>query len=178
MDSCFDLVGSRQHGVASYEVFSWLTDIHILTKMVMTSDLKSETQIQLGNVACKTRDKGQLEKSRISCRCRDNVTADRHKLSIWISVGFQFGLYHVVAPVPYVISALHHCLLFCLFLPDEIFYRSCVHRQHFRLRSFASSCFNRIESVKQTRQTLRYETRNSLEPAVPTTHLISTYIYN
>ena len=30
MDSCFDLVGSRQHGVASYEVISWSTDIHIL----------------------------------------------------------------------------------------------------------------------------------------------------
>ena len=44
MDSCFDLVGSRQGGVASYEIFSWSTDIHILTKMVMTSD---ETQIQI-----------------------------------------------------------------------------------------------------------------------------------
>ena len=44
MDSCFDLVGSRQHGVASYEIFSWSADIHILTKMVMTSD---ETQIQI-----------------------------------------------------------------------------------------------------------------------------------
>ena len=40
-----------------------------------------------------------------------------------------------------VVSALHHCLLFCLFLADQIFYRYCVHRQHFRLRSFASSCF-------------------------------------
>ena len=44
MASCFDLVGSRQHGVASYEIFSLSTDIHILTKMVMTSD---ETQIQI-----------------------------------------------------------------------------------------------------------------------------------
>ena len=44
MDSCFDLVGSRQHGVVSYEIFSLSTDIHILTKMVMTSD---ETQIQI-----------------------------------------------------------------------------------------------------------------------------------
>ena len=44
VDSCFDLVGSRQHGVASYEIFSWSADIHILTKMVMTSD---ETQIQI-----------------------------------------------------------------------------------------------------------------------------------
>ena len=25
-DSCFDLVGSRQHSVASYELIGWLTD--------------------------------------------------------------------------------------------------------------------------------------------------------
>ena len=42
----------------------------------MTSD---ETKIQkpnlfrLANVTCKTRDKGQQEKSRISCRCRDII---------------------------------------------------------------------------------------------------------
>ena len=35
---------SLQHGVASYEIFTWSTDIHILTKMVMTSD---GTQIQI-----------------------------------------------------------------------------------------------------------------------------------
>ena len=34
----------RQHGVASYEIFSCSTDIHMLTKMMMTSD---ETQIQI-----------------------------------------------------------------------------------------------------------------------------------
>ena len=44
VDSCFDLVGSLQHGVASYEILSCLTDIHILTKMAITSD---ETQIQI-----------------------------------------------------------------------------------------------------------------------------------
>ena len=44
VDSCFDFVRSHQYGIASYEVFSWSTDIHILTKMVMTSD---ETQIQI-----------------------------------------------------------------------------------------------------------------------------------
>ena len=65
VDSCFDLVRSHQYGIASYEVFSWSTDIHILTKMVTTS---VETQIQT-NVTCKTRDMGQLEKSRISCHC-------------------------------------------------------------------------------------------------------------
>ena len=26
VDSCFDLAGSRQHGVASYELISWSTD--------------------------------------------------------------------------------------------------------------------------------------------------------
>ena len=35
---------------------------------------------------------------------------------------------------------LHHCLLVFLFLADQIFYRSHVDRQHFRLRSFASLC--------------------------------------
>ena len=44
VDSCFDPVRSHQYGIASYEVFSWSTDIHILTKMVMTS---FETQIQI-----------------------------------------------------------------------------------------------------------------------------------
>ena len=38
MDSYFDLVGSHQHGVASYEVISCPTDILILAKMVMTSE--------------------------------------------------------------------------------------------------------------------------------------------
>ena len=46
VDSCFDLVGSLQHGVASCEVFSWSTDIHKThyMQMMMTSD---ETQIQI-----------------------------------------------------------------------------------------------------------------------------------
>ena len=44
VDSGFDPVRSHQYGIANYEVFSWSTDIHTLTKMVMTSD---ETQIQI-----------------------------------------------------------------------------------------------------------------------------------
>ena len=32
VDSCFDLIGSLQHGVASCEVCSWLTEIHKPTK--------------------------------------------------------------------------------------------------------------------------------------------------
>ena len=33
VDSCFDLVRSHQYGIASYEVFSWSTDIHTLTEV-------------------------------------------------------------------------------------------------------------------------------------------------
>ena len=46
VDTCFDLVGPLQHGVASSAVFSWSTDIHKthFMQMVMTSD---ETQIQI-----------------------------------------------------------------------------------------------------------------------------------
>ena len=49
-------------------------------------------------------------------------------------LGFEFGLYHVVVPL----SFQHHCFLVFLFLADQIFYRSYVNRQHFRLQSFAS----------------------------------------
>ena len=79
MDSCFDLVGSRQHGVASYEIFSLSTDVHILTKMVMTTD---ETQIQIlvnwpmSNAKRVTRDNWKNPEL-ISCRCRDKVTVPR-----------------------------------------------------------------------------------------------------
>ena len=41
VDSCFDLVRSHQYGIASYEVFSWSTDIHTLNKMVMKLKSKS-----------------------------------------------------------------------------------------------------------------------------------------
>ena len=45
VDSCFNLVGSRQHGVAGNEVISWSTDhSNPLMQVVMTSD---ETQIQI-----------------------------------------------------------------------------------------------------------------------------------
>ena len=37
---------------------------------------------------------------------------------------------------------MHHCLLIFLFLADQIFYRSYVDKQHFRLQSFASLCPN------------------------------------
>ena len=41
----------------------------------------------------------------------------------------------------YVVSVLHHCFL-VLFLADQIFYRSYVKWQHFRLRPFASLCLS------------------------------------
>ena len=83
IDRCFDLVGSRQHGVASYKVISWSTD-HPYPLNTDGDDLRSNSNpnlCQLANVTCKTRDKGQEEKPKISCRCRDKATADRHKLS-------------------------------------------------------------------------------------------------
>ena len=56
-----------------YEVFSWSTDIHILTKCRWwwpQMKLKSKfLPIGMASVTCETRDKGQYEKSRISC-CR------------------------------------------------------------------------------------------------------------
>ena len=78
VDSCFDLVGSRQHGVASYMKLS------IYSLNADDDDLRGNSNpnlCQLANVTCENADKGQQEKSRISCRCRDKETADRHKLS-------------------------------------------------------------------------------------------------
>ena len=40
------------------------------------------------------------------------------------------------------VSALHHCLLVFQFLADQIFYRSYVSQQHFRLLSFVSLCLD------------------------------------
>ena len=49
VDSCFDLVGSLQHGVASCEVFSWSTDIHKThyMQMVMTFRWNSNPHAKL-----------------------------------------------------------------------------------------------------------------------------------
>ena len=136
MDSCFDLVVSHQHGVASYEVISWSTDIHILTKMVMTSD---ETQIQIFDmdisrpadyfIACYTAlmRPNKVETAVHGCNCW---------LSVWtLSRRCPVNLFTQYQP----------CIIVCyfLFLADQIFHRSCVHRQHFRLWSFASSCYSK-----------------------------------
>ena len=75
MDSCFDLVGSLQHGVASCEVFSWSTDIHKThyMQMVMTSD---ETQIQIfanwpmSHAKRVTRDKRKNSEYRVAAAIR------------------------------------------------------------------------------------------------------------
>ena len=45
---------------------------------------------QLANVTCKTRDKGQLEKSRISCHCRDKETANRVSISSFPSCHIEW----------------------------------------------------------------------------------------
>ena len=60
-ESCFDLVGSRQHGVASNEVISWSTD-HSYSLNADGDDLRRNSNpnlCRLANVTCKTRDKGQ-----------------------------------------------------------------------------------------------------------------------
>ena len=61
-------------------------------------------------------------------------------------VGLQFGLYHVVAPLSFLrsinLASLFVTLYFWLI---RSFTRSCVHRQHFCLRSFTSSCFPKFE---------------------------------
>ena len=77
VDSCFDLVGSRQHVVASNDVISWSAH-HPLN--ADGDDLRWNSNpnfCRLANVTCKTRDKGQQEKTRISCHCRHKETADR-----------------------------------------------------------------------------------------------------
>ena len=54
----------------------------------------------------------------------------------------------VVAPLSFLRSiSLASLFVIVLFLADQVFYRSYVYRQHFRLRSFASLSFSRVELV-------------------------------
>ena len=74
VDSCFDLVRSLQHSVASCEVFSCSTEYsqtHYM-QMVMTSDETQNPNLcQLANVTSKTRDKGQQESlHHFNCTCK------------------------------------------------------------------------------------------------------------
>ena len=57
-------------------------------------------------------------------------------------LGFQFGLYYVVAPLSFVrsISLASLFAILSIFGWSDLC-RSCVYGQHFRLRSFASACF-------------------------------------
>ena len=83
VDSCFDLVKSRQHGVASNKVISWSTD-HPYPLNADGDGFRwnwNPNFRRLANVICKTHDKGQQEKSRISYRCRSKEYAERQKLS-------------------------------------------------------------------------------------------------
>ena len=70
-------------------------------QMMMTSD---ETQIQIfANVTCKTRFKGEQEKSRISRCCRDKETADRQKLSrrkIMVKPCWKWAVYRIIFNIP------------------------------------------------------------------------------
>ena len=66
MDSCFDLAGSHQHGVASNKVISWSTDHPLNTD---GDDLRGNSNLnvlKLANVTCKACDKEQQEKFGIS----------------------------------------------------------------------------------------------------------------
>ena len=81
----FDLVESRQHGVASNKVISLSTD-HSYPLNADGNDLRWNSNpnlCRLANVTCKTRDKGQHEKFRISCCCRDKETAKPGKWMKW-----------------------------------------------------------------------------------------------
>jgi len=59
------------------------------------------------------------------------------QLSTVAILGFLFGLYHVVV-LSFPRSNQPCFIVMFLFLADQIFYRSYVYRQHFRLRSLAS----------------------------------------
>ena len=81
-----DLVGSRQHGVASNKLIGWINRSSTKCRrwwLQMEPSWSDPNLCRLANVTCKTRDKEQLEKSRISCRSRDKETVDslRQKLS-------------------------------------------------------------------------------------------------
>ena len=77
VDSCFDLVRSLQHGVASCEVFSWSTDIHkpIICRWWWPQMKLKSKSLPIG-----------------WCHCPR------------LQFGFQFGLYRVVAPLSFLRS--------------------------------------------------------------------------
>ena len=60
------------------------------------------------------------------------------QLSTVAILGFQFGLNHVVVPLSFLRSNQPCFIVMFLFLADQIFYRSYIYRQYFRLRSLAS----------------------------------------
>ena len=92
-----------------------------------------------------------------------------HGCNCWLSV----GLYHVVVPLSFLRSiSLASLFLFFLFLADQIFYRSYVNRQHFRLRSFASLCYTlqlatRSHQASRTCTLCTYQLKSRPNPPPP-----------
>ena len=81
VDSCVDLGGSRQHGVASNEVISWSTD-HPYPLNGDGVDLRRNSNPNLCRLAnmqnAWQRTTGKIQ---TSCCCRDKKTVDKQKLS-------------------------------------------------------------------------------------------------
>ena len=120
----------------SYEVISCSTDIHV------TADcfIAWYTVLMRPN---------KVETAVHGCKCW---------LSVWtLSCRCPVKLFTQYQP----------CIIVCYFLvwADQIFYRSCVHWQHFRLRSFASSCFTALwdMAIKFSFQSRAMTSSNLLE---------------
>ena len=81
----------------------------------------------------------QLITSLLATPCWRDPTRSK-QLSTVAILGFQFGLYHAVAPLSSLRSiSLASLFAIISFFADQI-YRSYVNKQHFRLWSFASLC--------------------------------------
>ena len=177
MDSCFDLVGSRQHSVASCEVvISWSSDILKPTKcrwwlpqMCLSTVSLSRQRHDIVDFSYRPLSHvlhvhwpmgmqdldlsfiwghhhlhfaGRLITSKLATPWGRDPTRSKQLSTVPI-LGFQFGLYHAVAPLSFLRSislALLFAILSIFGWPD--LFRSYVNRQHFRLRPFASLCFS------------------------------------
>ena len=117
VDSCFDLVGSLQHGVASCEVFSCSTDIHkptICRWWWPKMKLKSKS-LPIGQCHMQSAWQGTTGKVRVceyqstSWMLHSLLHRAEETLQGWnscprLQFGFQFGLYRVFAPLSFLRS--------------------------------------------------------------------------